>query len=157
MRFIPTKVHGVLDYVVAIALIFAPLIFGFSSSGGAAVVIPIVLGIGLFVYSLFTQYELGLVKLIKMPVHLVFDVVASLFLIASPFLLGFINEALNAWLPTLRSASQSSWRSSSPSRSRQRRSPDQVTHSSRHRARFSPGPSEELPPGRSSSDVARDP
>lgn len=99
MRFIPTKVHGVLDYVVAIALIFAPLIFGFSSSGGAAVVIPIVLGIGLFVYSMFTQYELGLVKLIKMPVHLVFDVVASLFLIASPFLFGFINEAPNAWLP----------------------------------------------------------
>ena len=99
MRFIPTRVHGVLDYVVAIALIFAPLIFGFSSSGGAAVVIPIVLGIGLFVYSLFTQYELGLVKLIKMPVHLVFDVIASLFLIASPFLFGFVNETPNAWLP----------------------------------------------------------
>lgn len=99
MRFIPTKVHGVLDYVVAIALILAPFIFGFSGVGGAAVVIPIVLGIGLFVYSLFTRYELGLVKLIKMPVHLVFDVVASLFLIASPFLFGFINQAPNAWLP----------------------------------------------------------
>jgi hypothetical protein len=99
MRFIPTKVHGILDYVVAIALILAPFIFGFSGIGGAAVVIPVVLGIGLFVYSLFTRYELGLVKLIKMPVHLVFDVVASLFLIASPFLFGFINEAPNAWLP----------------------------------------------------------
>lgn len=99
MRFIPTKVHGVLDYVVAIALILAPFIFGFSGVGGAAVVIPIVLGIGLFVYSLFTRYELGVVKLIKMPVHLVFDVVASLFLIASPFIFGFINEAPNAWLP----------------------------------------------------------
>jgi hypothetical protein len=99
MRFIPTKVHGVLDYVVAIALILAPFIFGFSGVGGAAVVIPIVLGIGLFIYSLFTRYELGLVKLIKMPVHLVFDVVASLFLIASPFLFGFINQAPNAWLP----------------------------------------------------------
>ena len=80
-------------------MILAPFIFGFSGIGGAAVVIPIVLGIGLFVYSLFTRYELGLVKLIKMPVHLVFDVVASLFLIASPFLFGFINEAPNAWLP----------------------------------------------------------
>lgn len=99
MRFIPTKVHGVLDYVVAVALILAPFIFGFSSVGGAAVVVPIVLGIGLILYSLFTRYELGAVKLIKMPVHLVFDVVASLFLIASPFIFGFINEAPNAWLP----------------------------------------------------------
>lgn len=99
MRFIPTKVHGVLDYVVAIALILAPFIFGFSNVGGAAVVVPIVLGVGLIIYSLLTRYELGAVKLIKMPVHLVFDVVASLFLIASPFLFGFINQAPNAWLP----------------------------------------------------------
>ncbi|MEO6942518.1 MAG: hypothetical protein ABI238_04435, partial [Terrimesophilobacter sp.] len=99
MRFIPTKVHGVLDYVVAIALILAPWIFGFSGVGGAAVIIPIVLGIGLFLYSLLTRYELGLMKLIPMPVHLVFDLVASLFLIASPFLFGFVNQAPNAWLP----------------------------------------------------------
>ena len=99
MRFIPTKVHGVLDYVVAIALIFAPLIFGFSDLGGPAVIIPIVLGIGLILYSLFTRYELGAFKLIGMPVHLVFDVVASLFLIASPFLFGFADEAPNAWVP----------------------------------------------------------
>ncbi|MEO7373591.1 MAG: hypothetical protein ABIW36_06735 [Terrimesophilobacter sp.] len=99
MRFIPTKVHGVLDYVVAVALIFAPLIFGFSSVGGAAVIVPIVLGVGLILYSLFTRYELGAIKLIAMPVHLVFDLVASLFLIASPFLFGFINQAPNAWLP----------------------------------------------------------
>ncbi len=99
MRFIPTKVHGVLDYIVAIALILAPWIFGFWGVGGAAVIIPIVLGAGLFVYSLFTRYEWGAFKLIAMPVHLIFDVVASLFLIASPFLFGFINEAPNAWLP----------------------------------------------------------
>ena len=99
MRFIPTKVHGVLDYLVAIALILAPWIFGFANIGGAAVIIPIVLGVGLIVYSLFTRYELGAFKLIAMPIHLVFDIVASLFLIASPFIFGFINEAPNAWLP----------------------------------------------------------
>jgi len=99
MRFIPTKVHAVLDYVVAIALILAPTIFMFEEVGGAAVIIPRILGIGLILYSLFTRYELGLVKVIGMPVHLVFDIVASVFLIASPFLFGFINEAPNAWLP----------------------------------------------------------
>jgi len=99
MRFIPTKVHAVLDYVVAIALILAPTIFMFEEVGGAAVIIPRILGVGLILYSLFTRYELGLVKVIGMPVHLVFDIVASVFLIASPFLFGFINEAPNAWLP----------------------------------------------------------
>lgn len=98
-RFIPTKVHGALDYIVAIALFFAPMIFGFSQVGGAAVVIPMVLGVGLFLYSLFTKYEWGLVKVIGMPYHLVVDVIASLSLLASPFLFGFYTQAPNVWVP----------------------------------------------------------
>jgi hypothetical protein len=99
MKFIPTKVHGVLDYIVAIALIFAPMIFGFSQIGGAAVVIPVVLGIGLFLYSLFTKYEWGLIKVIGMPYHLVIDIIASVFLALSPWLFGFANQAWNVWVP----------------------------------------------------------
>lgn len=99
MRFIPTKVHGVLDYVVAIALMFAPMIFGLSSVGGPAVVIPVVLGVGLFLYSLFTNYEWGLIKVIGMPVHLIIDVVASVFLLLSPWLFGFADQAWNVWVP----------------------------------------------------------
>lgn len=98
-KFIPTKVHGALDYIVAIALIFAPMIFGFSEVGGAAVMIPIVLGIALFLYSLFTNYEWGLIKVLGMPYHLVIDVLASIFLAASPFLFGFADNAANVWLP----------------------------------------------------------
>lgn len=99
MRFIPTKVHGALDYIVGIALIAAPWLFGFAGVGGAAVIIPIVLGAGLIVYSLFTRYEWGPFGLIPMPVHLVFDVVASLFLALSPWLFGFSGQPLNVWLP----------------------------------------------------------
>ena len=99
MRFIPTKVHGVLDYLVGIALIAAPWLFGFASMGGPAVVIPVILGVGLIVYSLLTRYEWGPIKLIPMPVHLVFDVVASLFLALSPWLFGFISASPNAWVP----------------------------------------------------------
>ncbi|MFJ2533841.1 SPW repeat domain-containing protein [Microbacterium maritypicum] len=99
MRFIPTKVHGVLDYIVGVALIAAPWLFGFAGMGGAAVIIPIVLGIGLIVYSLFTKYEWGPFGFIPMPVHLVFDIVASLFLALSPWIFGFASEAPNVWLP----------------------------------------------------------
>lgn len=99
-RFIPTKVHGALDYIVALALIFAPWIFNFSQVGGAAVVIPMVLGAGLIIYSLFTKYEWGLIKVLGMPYHLIIDVVASLVLIASPFLFGFYNADMwNVWVP----------------------------------------------------------
>jgi hypothetical protein len=98
-QFIPTKVHGALDYIVGLALIFAPMIFGFMDVGGPAVIIPMVLGVGLIVYSLFTKYEWGLVKVLGMPYHLIFDVVASIFLATSPFIFGFYTQALNVWVP----------------------------------------------------------
>lgn len=99
MKFISSRIHGVLDYIVAVALFFAPIIFGFQSVGGAAVVVPMVLGIVLLVYSLFTQYEFGVFKVIDFQYHLIIDMVAALFLAASPFLFGFASQALNAWLP----------------------------------------------------------
>ncbi len=99
-KFIPTKVHGALDYIVGIALILAPWLFGFSEVGGAAVVIPMVLGVGLILYSLFTKYEWGLIKVVGMPYHLVIDVLASLLLIASPFIFGFYDmDMWNVWVP----------------------------------------------------------
>ena len=103
IRFLPTSVHGVLDYLVGIALIAAPYLFGFASVGGIAVYLPIILGIGLILYSLITNYELGIpsIKFIPMPYHLVFDFVAAALLAASPFLFGFANKPLNVWLPHL--------------------------------------------------------
>lgn len=99
MKCIPAKVHGILDYVVATALVLAPMLFGFSEVGGAAVVVPTVLGIALFVYSLLIKYEWGVFKVLSMPYHLMIDMVAAIFLALSPFLFGFVNEAPNAWLP----------------------------------------------------------
>ena len=101
IRFIPTGIHAYFDYIGGIALLVAPFIFQFYSIGGAAVIVPMVLGAGLILYSLLTNYELGIpgVKFIPMWVHLVFDFVAAAFLALSPFLFGFINKTPNAWLP----------------------------------------------------------
>lgn len=99
MKLIPTWFHGILDYVVGIALILAPMIFGFAEVGGAAVFVPRVLGIALIVYSLLTKYELSVVKLIPMKVHLTIDFLASAFLLLSPWLFGFSGEMANAWVP----------------------------------------------------------
>ena len=101
MRFIPTKFHAPLDYIVGAALIAAPWIFQFSEHT-AATVVPIVLGIGLILYSLFTDYELGVVwKVAPMAVHNLIDVVAGAFLAASPWVFGFADEGANVWVPHL--------------------------------------------------------
>jgi SPW repeat len=98
MRFIPTKFHAPLDYIVGVALIGAPWIFQFSDVT-AATVVSIVLGIGLIAYSLFTNYELGVWKIAPMAVHNLIDVVAGSFLAASPWIFGFADESANVWVP----------------------------------------------------------
>jgi len=101
IRFVPSSVHGIFDFIGGIALIACPFIFGFYSMGGIAVILPIVLGVGLILYSLLTDYERGIpgLKFIPMQVHLILDFVAAVFLIAAPFLFGFASHGLNVWLP----------------------------------------------------------
>ena len=103
IRFVPTQVHGIFDYIGGIALISAPFLFGFFSVGGIAVILPMVLGVGLIIYSLLTRYELGIpaIKFIPMPLHLLFDFVAAALLAVSPFLFGFYHDSPNVWLPHL--------------------------------------------------------
>jgi hypothetical protein len=100
MRFIPTRFHAPLDYIVGVALIAAPWIFQFSEHT-AATVVPIGLGIGLIVYSLFTNYELGLWKVAPMAVHNLIDIAAGALLAASPWLFGFADNSANVWVPHL--------------------------------------------------------
>ena len=88
MRFIPTRVHGVLDYLTAGVLIAAPSMLGFRKRG-MQTWLPIALGVGTIGYSLLTDYELGLFKIIPMPMHLALD---GALLAASPWLFGFAEE-----------------------------------------------------------------
>ncbi|HET9919452.1 MAG TPA: hypothetical protein VFQ30_06400 [Ktedonobacteraceae bacterium] len=101
IRFVPTWLHGYFDYIGGIGLIAAPFVFGFFPVGGVAVILPMVLGVGLILYSLLTDYERGIpaLRFIPMPVHLIFDLVASALLAASPFIFGFYHQAPNVWLP----------------------------------------------------------
>lgn len=93
-----SKMHGYVDYILGIVLLLAPYIFNFSEVGVASYVAQ---GIGIVVLgqSLLTNYELGLIKVLPFKVHLMMDMMASLFLAASPFLLGFNDYPVNVWLP----------------------------------------------------------
>jgi hypothetical protein len=97
MKFISTKVHGVLDYMMGILLIASPWIFGFAD-GGMQTWTPIVLGLMAIIYSLMTDYELGLSDNIRMRTHLILDFMSGLLLAASPWLFGFAEEV---YLPHL--------------------------------------------------------
>jgi hypothetical protein len=99
MRFITTKMHGIVDYIVGIILFFAPSLFGFADFGGAAVTIPQILGIAILIVTLLTRFEVGLIKLIPMKLHLAFDYLGSILLLTSPWLFGFSNLPSVAWVP----------------------------------------------------------
>lgn len=96
---ISTYAHGIIDYIVGVALLFAPNIFGFADLGGAPEMIPRLLGIAIIGMALLTQYELGLFKFILFKAHKTIDMVAGLYLMLSPFIHGFSNQPANAWVP----------------------------------------------------------
>src|SRR5688572_20591658 len=88
MRFIPTKIHGILDYLVGVLLAVSPWLFQFNR-GGAETWIPVLLGAGAILYSLFTDYEWGVSRKLSMPTHLLLDLLSGAFLAASPWIFGF--------------------------------------------------------------------
>jgi hypothetical protein len=95
MQFIPTKIHGAVDYLVGALLIAAPWLFDFAD-GGAQQWIPIALGAGVILYSLLTDYEFGVMRAIPMPIHLLLDIAGGAFLAVSPWLFGFSDDV---WIP----------------------------------------------------------
>ena len=88
MRFIPTRVHGVLDYLVGALLIAAPWLLNFNRVG-AETWVPVILGVGALIYSLLTNYELGVVRRIPVGTHLGLDAASGVLLALSPWLFGF--------------------------------------------------------------------
>jgi hypothetical protein len=100
-RFISTRNHAVMGIIVSIILFFAPNIFGFSDNGGAAVAIPRIVAVVLFLSELVTNNGLSLANLIPMRVHLMMDTAVGIFLAISPWLFGFYKQGTNAWLPHL--------------------------------------------------------
>jgi uncharacterized membrane protein len=97
MRVFTTRAHGIVDYGVGALLIASPWVFGFAGDG-AETWVPVLLGLALLAYSAFTDYELGLVKRIQMPIHLWLDAVGGLLLAVSPWLLSFDDRV---WVPHL--------------------------------------------------------
>lgn len=85
---LPTRVHGMLDYLVGALLMAMPWLGGFAR-GGPETWIMVGVGGAILLYSVFTDYELGAVRRLPMPVHLLLDGLGGALLAVSPWLLGF--------------------------------------------------------------------
>jgi len=86
-----------MDYIMGILLIASPWLCDFNR-GGMETWIPVILGVGALVYSVMTDYELGLTRTLAMPTHLTLDLVSGILLAASPWIFGFADHV---YLPHL--------------------------------------------------------
>ena len=98
LRFIPTRVHGLLDYIHGTALLAAPELLQTKDEPRAALVSRLAGG-GATAYTLTTDFEWGAVKAIPMPVHLMLDAVSGALLAAAPWLFGYAKGGARYWLP----------------------------------------------------------
>lgn len=83
MPIIPTRIHGVLDYVVSLFVAALPFLFGWTGGTRWAFVALGLFGVG---YSLLTDYELSAYRMLPMRTHLMLDVVFIVVLLALAFL-----------------------------------------------------------------------
>src|ERR1700744_3948037 len=79
MRFISPKVHGFIDYLVVIFLFCSPAYFEFT---GLLAIFTYALGAVHLLLTIFTNYPLGLFKIIPFPVHGAIELLVGVALIA---------------------------------------------------------------------------
>ena len=88
MRIIPTRIHGVLDYLIGALIAVSPWLFGFAD-GGTSTWIHLAIGGGIILVAALTNFEFGVVRVIPMPAHLMLDGGLGVLALASPWLFGF--------------------------------------------------------------------
>lgn len=88
MKVFSTKFHGFLDYLMGVILLAMPALLDLDTANTES---QIFFGVGgiLLLYSLMTKYELGLIRVISMKIHLALDVLSGLFLASAPWIFGF--------------------------------------------------------------------
>lgn len=90
MDRIPSRTHGIIDYLVGGLLIALPRIVPLPRRISSVLTL---VGVATLGTSLMTRYEAGLLKLIPFRVHLATDVAQALFFIAAPVV--FADEDTN--------------------------------------------------------------
>jgi|SRR5215213_576720 len=85
---IPLNAHAALEPLIAIVIIAAPWIFGFSDVDDAKVVC-IAVGAVMLIAGSITDWRLSIARVIPLRVHFMTDLALAAVLILAPFVLGF--------------------------------------------------------------------
>ena len=88
MKIIGTKTHGILDYLTGVLLLLLPLLAAWDLQRVESRILMI-LGVLTIIYSLITNYEWGVAKIIPMKTHLIIDFLSGAFLAISPWIFDF--------------------------------------------------------------------
>jgi len=88
---IPLNLHAALEPLMAVVIIAAPWIFGFSDTDSATAICVIV-GVVMLLVGSMTDWRLSLVRLIPLRLHLTGDLVLGAVLVLSPLVFGFADE-----------------------------------------------------------------
>jgi SPW repeat len=88
---IPLNLHAALEPLMAVVIIAAPWIFGFSDTASATVICVLV-GVVMLLVGSMTDWRLSLARLIPLRMHLTGDLVLGAVLILSPLIFGFADE-----------------------------------------------------------------
>lgn len=100
MKPIQSYTHGILDYLFGLILLISPWLFGFHLVGSATDTM-VTLGIIILFLSLITNYPLGLLKMIPFPTHGVLETIGAIFLLVSPWIVGFSIITSATWLAVI--------------------------------------------------------
>ena len=98
MKPISTRLHGVMDYVTGVTLLAAPSLLGLNPSSPTARVLRSA-GSAHAAYSLLTDYELGVIRVLPMRGHLALDALGAVAVAGSPWLLGTAGGKQREWVP----------------------------------------------------------
>ena len=87
---ISPRMHGMLDYLLAAALIAVPLAVDFHDD--TATVLMLVLGGAATLLAIGTDWSTGIIRILPPALHGVADIAATIVLIVAPFVLGFADD-----------------------------------------------------------------
>jgi SPW repeat len=88
---IPLNLHAALEPLIAVVIIAAPWIFGFSDTDSATAICVLV-GVAMLLIGSMTDWRMSLMRLIPLRIHLGGDLLLGAVLLLSPLIFGFADE-----------------------------------------------------------------
>ncbi len=102
IRFVTRKIHALIDYPVAIALMAMPFVLGLGSSSPLAFWLSFTTGVAALLLTLLTDHETGVVRVLPYSVHLAVDFAVGITFAIAPIAFGFTGiDAIYYWANAL--------------------------------------------------------